>query len=343
LLGTHQIWLYSFKNDLARENLEKSSLDWWKKQKIEWNKLICIAGNGKERNKNNSYPLQASFAQPSGLCLDSMNENLYIADAESSSIRVLNLNDGSVKNIAGGDHLDPDNLFNFGECDGKGNSAKFQHPLDVRCVSSDHLLIADTYNNSIRKIDIKSKLVQKLSIEENESKLSEPNGLCIFDDKIFIADTNNHLIKYIKLNTESTIKLEKFPIEFENIDIIDSSLKKLALNEKKIKIKLTDISLNEKADNRWKIKVQNKNTKFEIKTEGSLILCDNGTYKLEDFCLNIVDLAKFELKLKLFYCVIEKKSEVCKFIKLVKTYLKEDITNSISLIDSDSILLPIQL
>ena len=321
------------------------SLNWWKKQQIEWNKLICIAGNGKERNKNNSYPLQASFAQPSGLCLDSLNENLYIADAESSSIRVLNLNDGSVKNIAGGDHLDPDNLFSFGESDGKGNLAKFQHPLDVRCASS-YLLVADTYNNSIRKIDIKTKLVEKILIEENEFKLSEPNGLCIFNDKVFIADTNNHQIKFMKFISESATKqLEIFPIKFDNEEIIDSfKFNNLTLNEKKIKIKLNGIDLNEKADNRWKIKVQYKNTKFEVKTEGSLIKCDDYTYKLENFSLNIVDLVKFELKLKLFYCVFEKKGEVCKFIKLVKTYLKEDFNDtSSSSTDSDSIFLSINL
>lgn len=123
--GTHQIWLYSFKNDIASD---LGHLIWWKNIKIEWQTLVCVAGNGKERNKNNSYPLQASFAQPSGLCMDD-NQIIYIADAESSSIRSLNVKDGAVKGFIGGDPLQPDNLFAYGDCDGKGGEAKLQHPL----------------------------------------------------------------------------------------------------------------------------------------------------------------------------------------------------------------------
>lgn len=77
--GTHQIWLYS---------LSSGPITWWKNAQIDSKILIAIAGNGKERNKNNSYPMQASFAQPSGLCLS--GQILYIADAESSSIRLVN-------------------------------------------------------------------------------------------------------------------------------------------------------------------------------------------------------------------------------------------------------------
>lgn len=80
--GTHQIWLYSFENKERKErNVTGSGLVWWKNVRIEWNTLVCIAGNGKERNKNNSYPMQASFAQPSGLSYDQSGQIVYIADA----------------------------------------------------------------------------------------------------------------------------------------------------------------------------------------------------------------------------------------------------------------------
>lgn len=121
--GTHQIWLYSFRNQAFTAKLENdlNYLVWWKSSaKIEWKTLVCVAGNGKERNKNNSYPMQASFAQPSGLCIDKKNGNLYIADAESSSIRFLSLKDGNVKGLVGGDQFQPDNLFAYGDSDGKG-------------------------------------------------------------------------------------------------------------------------------------------------------------------------------------------------------------------------------
>jgi len=86
--GTHQIWLYSFENKKQRSGTAgaMTGLAWWKNIKIEWDMLICIAGNGRERNKNNNYPLQASFAQPSGLTYDSVGQVVYIADAVGSFI-----------------------------------------------------------------------------------------------------------------------------------------------------------------------------------------------------------------------------------------------------------------
>ena len=48
--------------------------------------MNLVAGSGKEENRNNSYPLKSGFAQPSGLTL--FDGNLYIADSESSTIRI---------------------------------------------------------------------------------------------------------------------------------------------------------------------------------------------------------------------------------------------------------------
>lgn len=69
---------------------------------IEKGRCVCIAGCGREENRNTSYPLKASFAQPSGLALDPEKHILFVADSESSSIRCVDLNSGAVKNICGG-------------------------------------------------------------------------------------------------------------------------------------------------------------------------------------------------------------------------------------------------
>lgn len=113
--GTHQIWLYSFENKLLTHQLNDfNGIAWWRGLKFEWNTLVCVAGNGKERNKNNSYPLQASFAQPSGIEYDSTNDCVYLADAESSTIRSISLKDGCVRGVVGGDQFQPDDLFAYG-------------------------------------------------------------------------------------------------------------------------------------------------------------------------------------------------------------------------------------
>jgi len=77
--GTHQVWLCSIKNDL--KETKQDYLRWWKGLNFQKGTLRNIAGNGKERNKNNSYPLQASFAQPSSLDYNSKLECVYLADA----------------------------------------------------------------------------------------------------------------------------------------------------------------------------------------------------------------------------------------------------------------------
>ena len=96
---------------------------------------------------------QAGFAQPSGLASD--GHRLYVADAEVSSIRVLDAKarGGRTETLAGSGEL-----FDFGDQDGPGREARFQHPLGV-ALHSDELYVADTFNHVIRRIDPKSGVV----------------------------------------------------------------------------------------------------------------------------------------------------------------------------------------
>lgn len=92
MAGTHQIWAV-FLTDTV----------WWKHQTYTKDTCVCIAGSGREENKNNQYPLSAGFAQPSGLAINNNDKEVYIADSESSSVRKLSLVDGKVSAVVGGD------------------------------------------------------------------------------------------------------------------------------------------------------------------------------------------------------------------------------------------------
>lgn len=92
MAGTHQIWAMFIDETI-----------WWKFKKFPDGAVAAIAGNGHEENRNNSYPQNAAFAQPSGLALAPAHKELYIADSESSCVRKLALADGKVVGIAGGD------------------------------------------------------------------------------------------------------------------------------------------------------------------------------------------------------------------------------------------------
>lgn len=74
---------------------------WWKFRKFEPRTCVSLIGNGMEENRNNSYPQNAAFAQPSGLAM--AKDYLFIADSESSSIRKASMVDGKVLAVVGGD------------------------------------------------------------------------------------------------------------------------------------------------------------------------------------------------------------------------------------------------
>ncbi|RNA08722.1 NHL repeat-containing 2 [Brachionus plicatilis] len=253
--GTHQIWLYSFQNTSIDHQLK--SLTWWRNINVEWERLVCVAGNGKERNKNNAYPLHASFAQPSGLCFDN-NYNCYIADAESSTVRAMNLQDGSVKGFIGGDNLDPDNLFAYGDKDGKGYEAKLQHPLDICFLKDKYLIVADAFNNSLKLIDIQTKFCRKICTQG--AALNEPSGICV-DEKngyIWIADTNNHSIKFVKIGDifeQKKVFLNKSGLD-SSMDTVDSVERIVGLKiggQMYVNVEF-DFKLNEAAENLWILK-----------------------------------------------------------------------------------------
>lgn len=92
IAGLHQIWAI-FLEDVI----------WWKFRKYPAGSVVAIAGNGKEENRNNSYPANAAFAQPSGLAINRSHKELYLADSESSCVRKLSLTDGKVLAVAGAD------------------------------------------------------------------------------------------------------------------------------------------------------------------------------------------------------------------------------------------------
>ncbi len=192
MAGNHQIWRLDLKDDI----LEKYAGSGWEN-------LI----DGKRET--------AQFSQPSGIAYD--EDNLYVADSESSSIRYISWRTGLVKTLIG------EGLFDFGLIDGNLINGRLQHPLGIEYFNN-FLYIADTYNHAIRKIDLeKDEITTILKKKENNVctigeedcdilSLNEPNDIKIFqENKLIIADTNNHLIRYLDMSNN---KLMDFEIKF---------------------------------------------------------------------------------------------------------------------------------
>ena len=185
MAGPHQIWVVDLLHDRA----------------------YPYAGTGEEGRRDGAVN-EAAFAQPSGLAID--GSTLYVADAESNTIRELMLPPANtVRTLAGGD------LFNFGDRDGTGNAVRLQHPLGV-AVHQGRVLIADTYNHKIKRLDPRSGIVETVAGTGSpgradgpgrHAQFHEPGGLSVAGDTLFVADTNNHAIRTIDLRSFSVTTL----------------------------------------------------------------------------------------------------------------------------------------
>ena len=176
MAGPHQIWVYC---PSAR-------------------RVDVFAGSGAEARVDGTLD-DAAFAQPSGITTDSAH--LYIADSETSSIRQIDLATGRVTTLVGED------LFEFGDVDGSGARVRLQHPLGI-AYANGALLIADTYNHKIKRLDLTTQSVRTIAgtgapgmADGQPGQLYEPGGLSGHEREVFIADTNNHLLRRLDLTT----------------------------------------------------------------------------------------------------------------------------------------------
>ena len=176
MAGPHQLWVVDLLHDRA----------------------YPYAGTGEEGRRDGAVN-EAAFAQPSGLAVDGASGVLYVADAESNTIREVMLPPvNTVRTLAGGD------LFKFGDEDGIGDAVRLQHPLGV-AVHQGRVYIADTYNHKIKRLDPASGRVETVA-----TGFHEPGGLSVAGNTLFVADTNNHAIRKVDLQSfsVSTLALE---------------------------------------------------------------------------------------------------------------------------------------
>jgi DNA-binding beta-propeller fold protein YncE len=200
MAGPHQIW---------RMPLDESTVE-------------LFAGNGREDIADGplvpSAPYElgfTSFAQPSELTSD--GTNLYVADSEGSTIRLVPFDtNGQAETLVGLTGT----LFDFGDVDGRGRDVRLQHPLGVTWLAGT-LYVADTYNNKIKAIDVKSRTSRTIAgtgkpgkqdaEEGGKAEFNEPGGVAAAGGQLFVADTNNHAIRVVELaapHRVSTLELK---------------------------------------------------------------------------------------------------------------------------------------
>lgn len=130
--------------------------------------------------------------------------HLYILDRGFRRVLEVSLEGGSPTVITGGGSI--------GYTDGIGISAQFNSPNAITNTKDsegvEHIFVADTCNNTIRRVDLDTNIVTSLlppepgcgSGSSDSDKLNSPTDLTTNGSQLYIADKENSAIKRIDLN-----------------------------------------------------------------------------------------------------------------------------------------------
>jgi DNA-binding beta-propeller fold protein YncE len=131
---------------------------------------------------------------------------LWIALREGHSIWRMNLTMGTLHHVAGTGEA------GFRGDGGPADAAQFNGPKGIAAGLRDTVFVADTENNAIRQIDLRSATISTIAIglgndaEEPERgtgiavQLNRPHGICVGPDgTIYIGDTLNHQVRRVRL------------------------------------------------------------------------------------------------------------------------------------------------
>ncbi len=155
-------------------------------------RVSVLAGSGREALVDGPAE-RAALAQPSALALD--GGVLWFADSETSALRGLALAPMEVGTVVGA------GLFDFGDQDGATSEARFQHCLGVTSLPDHSVVVADTYNHKLRRVDLENARVTTLyGGPDAPLPLDEPGGVHAVGDRLLVADTNHSRILWIGLD-----------------------------------------------------------------------------------------------------------------------------------------------
>lgn len=140
----------------------------------------------------------AQFRLPHGIAADKVG-NIYVADTGNNTIRKIAAN-GMVSTLAG-------IAGNHGGVDGIGNRARFWAPFGVAVDASDNVYVADTLNNTIRKISTDGNVTTLAGMVGNPgsndgvgaaARFRNPWGVAVDKDgNVYVADSSNDTIRKV--------------------------------------------------------------------------------------------------------------------------------------------------
>lgn len=175
------------------------------------NTVTTIAGAVGLSSSTDGIGMGARFNYPWGITTD--GTNLFVVDRDSNTIRRIVISSGEVTTVAGTSGLS-------GSTDGTGASARFLFPQGIT-TDGTNLFVADTGNNTIRKIAISTGVVSTIAGSPGLAGLTDgigsaarlygTTGITTDGTNLFVADTGNNAIRKIIISTGEVTTLAGSP------------------------------------------------------------------------------------------------------------------------------------
>ena len=141
----------------------------------------------------------ARFSSPSGIAVDPRDGAVLVADTGNQIIRRIT-SDGIVSTFAGSPGLS-------GSSDGEGAAARFNNPAGLAFDSAANLYVADSGNNTIRRIDTQKSVATVAGVAGTpgfldgsaaSARFNAPTAVAVDGaGNVFVADMGNHAIREI--------------------------------------------------------------------------------------------------------------------------------------------------
>ncbi len=160
--------------------------------------VTTLAGQAGVSGSADGTGSAAQFNYPGGVAVDGWG-NVYVADTQNSTIRKITPG-GVVTTLAGkaGVH---------GVANGTGSAARFWGPVGVAVDDAGNVFVADTFNNTIRKVTPGGVVTTLAGLAPNSgstdgtgsaARFNNPDGVAVdASANVYVADTWNHTIRKI--------------------------------------------------------------------------------------------------------------------------------------------------
>ena len=185
--------------------------------------VSTLAGTAGSSGNANGTGSVARFSSPRGISYSAPDTTytqgrLFVADSANQTIRQINVATQVVTTLAG-------TTGSSGSTDGTGNAASFSSPWGISYSAPDgsyaqgRLFVADTFNNTIRQIDLATQAVTTLAGTAGSMGSADGTGIAARFDaprgisysapdgsypqgRLFVVDANNRTIRQIDVATK---------------------------------------------------------------------------------------------------------------------------------------------